>query len=83
MTEPEAIKWLTTYGLSSPAGAAKSISFIKKYRSYVINYNYGLDLVKEYIESNGGVASAVDKRWELFGALLSNPVTPDDLQRRQ
>jgi hypothetical protein len=38
-------------------------------------YNYGLDLSRNYIESNGGVASA-PKRWELFEYLLGNPVFP-------
>jgi hypothetical protein len=79
--EPEALRWLTTYALMSPEGAAKSLSFIKKYRSYVINYNYGLDLVKQYIESKGGVSTAPEKRWELFGSLLSNPVTTKQLQK--
>ena len=80
MTETEALRWLMVYGLSNKETALKSISFIKKYGSYVINYNYGLELVKNYIESNGGVASAPAKRWELFGALLSNEITPDELK---
>jgi hypothetical protein len=54
----------------------KSISFIKKYRSYVINYNYGQDLVKTHIERN---AKTPEKRWELFGQLLSNEMNPADL----
>jgi hypothetical protein len=59
--------------------ADKSMSFIKKYRSYVINYNYGQDLVKNYIERNGGNAKVPEKRWELFGKLLSNEVAPASL----
>ncbi len=79
MNEKEALRWLTEYALMSNELAAKSISFIRKHRSYVICYNYGLDLVRNYIESRGGTISAPDKRWELFGWLLSNPVTPADL----
>lgn len=81
MDEKEAMRWLTQYALMSNDVAAKSISFIRKHRSYVICYNYGLDLVRNYIESRGGTISATDKRWELFGALLSNPVTPVDLKQ--
>lgn len=81
MTEAEAMRWLKEYNMFSDEAAAKSISFIKKYRSYVINYNYGLDLVKNYIESKGGTAENGDKRWELFRYLLSNPVTTEDLQK--
>lgn len=75
MTEKEAMRWLMDYALFNQESAAKSISFIKANRSYVINYNYGMDMVKNYIESKSGP----DKRWELFGWLLSNPVSPKDL----
>ena len=54
MTEAEAIRWLMDYGLNNKETAVKSIGFIKVNRSYVINYNYGKDLVKNYIESKGG-----------------------------
>lgn len=81
MDEKEALRWLTEYGLSNEESALKSISFIKKYRSYVINYNYGQQLVKNYIESKGGTDKAPDKRWELFEHLLSNEITTADLQK--
>jgi hypothetical protein len=45
----------------------------------VINYNYGLDLVREYIESRGGTAEHPDRRWELFGELLSKEVRIEEL----
>lgn len=81
MNGSEAMRWLMEYGLTNKETAEKSISFINKYRSYVINYNYGQQLVKDYIESNGGNSTALNKRWELFGLLLSNEITPADLQR--
>jgi hypothetical protein len=79
MTEKEALRWLMDYGLFNEESAAKSISFIRANRSYVINYNYGMDLVKNYIESKGGTEAASEKCWELFGQLLSNEVKPQDL----
>lgn len=36
-------------------------------------------MVKNYIESKGGTSNAKDKRWELFGWLLSNEVRTLDL----
>lgn len=75
MTEEESMRWLMNYTLLNKEASIKSISFIKNNRSYVINYNYGQDLVKKYIgETN---------RWERFGALLSNPITPADLLKGQ
>lgn len=81
MTEADAVRWLANYALMSEAGAQKSISFINKYRSYVLNYNYGQALVKRYIEAGGGTADNPQKRWDLFGWLLSNEVTPSELAK--
>ena len=83
MNEKEALRWLVDYALMNHELAAKSISFIRKHRSYVICYNYGLDLVRNYIESRGGTVESPTKRWELFGWILSNPVTPVDLSRSE
>jgi hypothetical protein len=79
MTEDIALQWLQNYGLYNAATAAKSISFIKTYRTYVINYNYGLDLVRKYIESRGGTESNPEKRWEIFRQLLSEQVLIEEL----
>lgn len=73
MTEEEALRWLMDYTLLNKEAAIKSISFIRNNRSYVINYNYGLDLVTKYIGDSA--------RWEKFGFLLSNPVTTADLTK--
>ncbi len=81
MEEATAIDWLVRYGLYDKASAAKSIVFIKKYRSYVINYNFGQELVKQYVNKNGGTISAPDTRWKVFGWLLSNQVTTADLTK--
>ncbi|MBD1393343.1 hypothetical protein [Mucilaginibacter glaciei] len=82
MTRDKALTWLKKYCLMNDETAEKSISFIKKYRSYVINYNYGQDLVKGYVEGQGGTANAADKRWELFGQLLSNEISPETLLKK-
>ena len=38
------------------AGAAAGASFIEQYRSYVINYNLGEDMVRQHVEKRGGTA---------------------------
>jgi hypothetical protein len=65
------------YALSTPEKAAKSISFYDNYRSYVINYNYGKDLVAAWVGS--GDADS-EERWQRFIRLLSSPLSPSDLQ---
>jgi hypothetical protein len=79
LDDESAIQWMMDYMLVSKAQAEKYLSFIKANHSYVICYNYGLDLVKNYIGNNGGSVSSPAKRWSLFRWLLSNPVTPRDL----
>ncbi len=79
MTEDQAVQWLENFALSNEETAKKSISFIRANRSYIINYNYGKQLVREYVEAKAG-AGAVDKKWEAFGWLLSNEVKPADLK---
>lgn len=75
ITREEASLMLQTYQLNTPERAAQRTRFFDKYRSYVINYNLGLELVKDYVESNGGSADNPDRRWEIFEELLSNPKT--------
>jgi hypothetical protein len=75
-----AASWLERYALYSPPRAAQRVRFMDQYRSYVINYNLGKDMVKRYVESQGGTASNASKRWEVFEQLLSSPRLPSGLQ---
>jgi hypothetical protein len=79
-TRGESITYLETYELYSKQKAAKRLDFVDQYRSYVINYNVGEDMVKSYIEKNGGTADDPNRRWVLFEQLLSTPQTPSGLQ---
>lgn len=75
----QTVEWLQKNSLRTKESADKYVSFIETYRSYVINYNLGYDIVKNYIESNGGTIDNLKKRWELFEYLLSTPQTPGGL----
>ncbi len=75
----QTVSWLQKNALRTKESADKYVSFIEKYRSYVINYNLGMDIVKDYIERNGGINDNPQKRWELFEHLLSTPQTPSEL----
>jgi len=78
--EASAAAWLEKYELDEPARAKKRVQFIRRYGSYVINYNYGQELVRHYIEKQGGTDERPEKRWELFGQLLSSPRLPSGLK---
>jgi hypothetical protein len=69
-----AAAWLSQYAMSSPKAAEQRTHFFDTYRSYVINYNLGKDLVKQFVESRRG------NRWEEFGKLLASPRLPSGLR---
>jgi len=78
-TRDQAIKWLEDYAMMTNKRAEQRMKFIDTYRSYVINYNYGKDLVRRYVEEQGGTDDNPEKRWEVFQELLSSPRLPSGL----
>jgi hypothetical protein len=76
----KAIDWLVEYALMSRPRAEQRIKFFDKYRSYVINYNLGQDLVKRYLERLGATPENPEKRWVEFTKLLASPRLPSGLR---
>jgi hypothetical protein len=74
-----AARWLAEYALYPRDRAEQRVRFIEQYRSYVINYNLGKDLVRRYVESKGGTPDDPKRRWEVFEKLLSSPMLPSQL----
>ncbi|MFA6957545.1 MAG: hypothetical protein WC538_16860 [Thermoanaerobaculia bacterium] len=77
LTDESAAVWLEKYALMSPERARQRIRFIRQYRSYVINYNLGQDLVEAYVERLAGGDG--EARWRAFTELLSSPRLPSGL----
>jgi hypothetical protein len=74
-----AADWLERYGLYSRPRAEQRIRFIDQYRSYVINYNLGKDMVAAHVEAMGGTPQNPSKRWDEFTRLISSPRLPSGL----
>jgi hypothetical protein len=72
----EAVRLAQHYLVLSPERAEQSINFTDKYRSYVINYGLGQDLVRAHVEASGGTPQA---RWAEMEKILSEPTLPADL----
>ncbi|HEU0134974.1 MAG TPA: hypothetical protein VFR28_09135 [Allosphingosinicella sp.] len=72
-----AVELIRKYQLFSKVRAEKSVAFIDQYRSYVINYGLGLDMVRAAVERVGLDPRA---RWAAMEKLLSEPTLPADLE---
>lgn len=71
-----AISLSQKYLLLTPERAEQSIRFTEEYRSYVINYGLGEQMVRQHIEADGADARA---RWQRMEKLISEPSLPSDL----
>jgi hypothetical protein len=70
LSADQAVNWLTKYALMSEPRARQRLKFIEQYRSYVINYNLGKDLVAQWVRGD----------WDRFKMLLSSPRLPGSLR---
>jgi hypothetical protein len=75
-----AAAWLEKYALMQHDRAVQRVKFFDQYRSYVINYNLGKDMARQFIEARGGTPDKPIKRWEEFEKLLSSPRLPSGLR---
>jgi hypothetical protein len=76
VTRAKALELTRKYLLLSPARAEQSVAFTDHYRSYVINYGWGKDLVRGYVERGNPDQS---ERWRRMEKILSEPTLPSDL----
>jgi len=78
----QAAQWLAAYALMPIDRARQRVRFIDRYRSYVINYNLGRDMVRDFVEAGGGTTDHPERRWEVFKQLLSSPRLPSGLSTK-
>jgi len=72
----QAITLAEKYRLASRDVAEQSLRFDAAYRSYVINYSVGEDLVRAYVDRHGSDQKA---RWAAYVRIMSLPTLPSDL----
>lgn len=72
------VELIQKYQLVSKERAEQSLSFTDEYRSYVINYGLGEELVAAYVDRVAGSDEA--KRWAAYQRIISEPTLPSDLQ---
>ncbi len=72
-----AVELAQRYQLISRERADQSLRFTDTYRSYVINYSTGEDVVRAFVERAGADQNA---RWASYESILTQPTLPADLQ---
>lgn len=77
MDRDQTIAWLQTYGLMSRARAEQRLNFIDDYGAYVINYSFGEEVVRAYVERTSGTVEPDERQWSVYYDLLSTPRTPN------
>ncbi len=78
ITREQAVALGQKYRITNKDKADQGIRFIEAYGAYVINYNWGKKLVKDYIEGDGKRTEA--EKWAKFAELLSSPGIPSKLK---
>jgi len=76
ISREEAIEQRRKYSLSSRSRAEQSVRFIEQYRSYVLNYSLGRDIVRDYIERQ---ADDQPERWRVFEHVLTGLLSASDM----
>jgi len=75
-----AVAWLEKYAMYTKPRAEQRVKFVEQYRSYVINYNLGKDLVRAYVERKVGREKTPLRVWREFMTLLMSPRLPSGLK---
>lgn len=83
MSQEQVVEWLCNYSLMAKERALQRTKFIETYRAYVINYNLGQDLVKNYVLKKVNEESNDEEKekckWKIFEWLLSTPQVASNL----
>jgi len=79
LSKDQAVPLIQKYYLQSYEKSEQRLRFIEKYRGYVINYNIGQDIVRNYVTNAG---ETQDAQWKAFRDMLIIPLTPSDMQEK-
>lgn len=73
-SKEETVSFLMRYLGETEEEAYKSVGFFQHYRSYIVNYSLGEQLVRQYVEY-GETSENTERRWERFTRLMLSPMT--------
>lgn len=86
LTAQQTVDWLADVRLTPADKAPQRLQFYDALRGYIINYNLGQDMVRAYIERQGGAVHGEERgeelrrrHWNAFAELMANPRVPSAL----
>jgi hypothetical protein len=75
----QTVAWLQEFTFATNDEAKRSLQFFETYRSYVVNYKLGEDLVRQHVDKVAG--KDLNARWNAFLQLLASPPIVADLAK--
>ncbi|WP_299075172.1 hypothetical protein [uncultured Paraglaciecola sp.] len=76
MSRKQAIEMTRKYSLVSKERAEQSVRFSEQYRAYVLNYNLGKEIVRNYVNKQSKNEA---QKWQAFERLLTELSTASDM----
>jgi len=83
LSKDDAMSWLTGYGLMTPRAAERILAVAEFYRTYVITYKLGKNLVEGRLRESTLASGDSDWRWQILYELMSTPQVPSGLSGNQ
>lgn len=76
-TREQAIEYLMKYNMMTASRAEQRMNFIDQYRGYVINYNVGLEKVRNWVEKN---SNTDQERWDNYIKIMEEAMLASELE---
>jgi hypothetical protein len=82
MKKSKAMQYLQEYLFFTQEQAEQRIRFIDHYRTYIANFNFGEDLIKDYIKVKQSFSpTSLKQKWNELTQLFCSPTVPSDLRK--
>jgi hypothetical protein len=78
MSREMAANWMVNFELRNPEEVENRFKFIEKYRSYLVTYFAGNELIQDYFGRKAPITT--EDKWKLYYELLTKPILPEELK---
>ncbi len=79
ISKEDAVRMLMEFALEGRPRAENRGRFFDTYRSYIVNYSLGKEMIRKFVDTRVGRAPKPSARWDVLVELFATPYTPFDL----